>query len=57
MGGSGDALPNVATPYFKHLEVLALNDLGERMLALKSCSLILGWNARCECLPRRDSVT
>ena len=35
MGGSGDALPNVATPYFKHLEVLALNALGERMLALK----------------------
>jgi len=32
---TGDALPNVATPYFKHLEVLALNALGERILALK----------------------
>ena len=31
----GDALPNVATPYFKHLEVLALNALSERTLALK----------------------
>jgi hypothetical protein len=30
----GDALPQVATPFFRHLEVLAINALGERVLAL-----------------------
>lgn len=30
-----DVLPTVATPYFKHLEVLALDALGERVLSLK----------------------
>lgn len=30
----GDTLPQVSTPFFRHLEVLAFNTLGERVLAL-----------------------
>ena len=30
----GDTLPKVSTPFFRHLEVLAINALGERTLAL-----------------------